>query len=150
MQSDHDDLWIKLHNSLEHLATGPGSLKRRLENVLISYLVPLAADSSRSDVARLISEVVTLATSKEDETGIVGHLHFTLSSSHWKTDKKMAEKIFQAYELASKAHYGEQECEVGSAPGLAVGNEAGLNPGALLTSLVGRSGCGGPGTLEEK
>ena len=44
----------------------------------------------------------------------------------------------------------EQECEVGSAPGSGVGDVERLDPGALLNSLVGRSGCGGPGALEEK
>jgi hypothetical protein len=44
----------------------------------------------------------------------------------------------------------QQECEVGSAPGSGVGDVERLDPGALLNSLVGRSGCGGPGALEEK
>ena len=44
----------------------------------------------------------------------------------------------------------EQECEVGSAPGSGVGDVERLDPGALLNSLVERSGCGGPGALEEK
>jgi hypothetical protein len=106
MQTDNRNLWHKLHESVSHLATGSGSLKARLKNVLHSHLMSLSPSSNRpSEVERLITEVKALATAKKDETEIAGHVHVTLSSSHWKKDQMMAEKIFQAYELASKEYY---------------------------------------------
>lgn len=112
MHPDHGrlvDLWWKLHESVEHLATGRGTLKSRLKNVLYSHLIHLSLSDPPSEVEKLIGEVIALATLKMDETGIAGHIHVTLSTSRWKKDKQMAEKIFKAYEIASKAFYRTED-----------------------------------------
>jgi hypothetical protein len=106
MQTDYGNLWYKLHESVRHLATGPGNLKAWLKNVLYSHLIHLALPSNpSSEVEKLIAEAVALATTDKDETGKIGHVYFTLAQSHWTKDQLMAKKIFQAYELASKEIY---------------------------------------------
>lgn len=99
------DLRIKLKMSVEHLATGSGSRKDRLKNIFVSYLLPLDVRKRRSPVETLIAEAIALATSRKDDTGKLGTLHATLSNSGWQTDQKIACKLFEAYELASKAYY---------------------------------------------
>src|SRR5438046_2413291 len=106
MKTDYGNLWCRLHESVRHLATGPGNLKARLKNVLYSYLIHLHLPSDApSEVERLIREVIALATTTRDEAGKIGHVHLTLARSHWTKDQLMAKKIFQAYELASKEYY---------------------------------------------
>lgn len=92
----------KLQASIEHLATAGGTLKKRLGNVFISHLISLKLDDQNSEVEKLIREAIALATSRKDETKIIGSLQLTLSKSGWQTDQKIAGKLFEAYELASK------------------------------------------------
>ena len=112
MNPDFDVLFWKLHVSVKHLATGAGTLKSRLNEVFTSHLLHLLVDSGRSEVERLITESVQLATRENDPYGKLGTLHYTLIKNHWRTDRKIAEKIFEAYHVASKEFY-ERRCNEG-------------------------------------
>jgi hypothetical protein len=68
-------------------------------------LLHLLVDPGRSEVERLISESVQLATRGEDPYGKLGKLNYTLIKNHWKTDREIAEKIFDAYRLATEVFY---------------------------------------------
>ena len=106
MRTDVGNIWWKLHQSVQYLATGPGNLKARLKYVLYSHLIHLSLPSSApSEVHELIADVIALATTDKDEAGKIGHIHLTLARSHWTKDRLIAEKIFRAYELASKECY---------------------------------------------
>jgi len=100
------DYHAKLQMSVEHLATGSGTMKARLKNVMVSHVLSLGVDRDASDVDALIADAIALATSRRDKTGIAGDLHVTLAQSGWQTDRKIAGKIFQAYELASAIRFG--------------------------------------------
>lgn len=102
---DFDSCFWKLHFSVKHLATGKGTLKTRLNEVFISHLLHLLVDPGRSEVERLISESVQLVTREDDPYGKLGKLHYTLIKNHWRTDREIAQKIFEAYRLATKAFY---------------------------------------------
>lgn len=95
----------KLKMSVECLVEGKGTLKERLNNIMVSHILPLLVRREKSEIERLIAEAVALATSKPDESGKLGTLYVTLASSHWSTDRRIAKKIFEAYELASRAYY---------------------------------------------
>ena len=105
MTPNFDAFFWKLHFSVKHLATGKGTLKIRLNEVFMSHLLHLLVDPDRSEVERLISESIQLVTREDDPYGKLGKLHYTLISNHWRTDRVIAEKIFEAYHLASKAFY---------------------------------------------
>jgi hypothetical protein len=104
-EPDFDAYFWKLHFSIKHLATGKGTLKKRLNEVFIFHLLHLLVEPGRSEIERLISESVQLATREDDPYGKLGKLHYTLIKSHWRIDTKIAENIFEAYGLATKAFY---------------------------------------------
>ena len=108
-KSANTDFFIKLHSSVEHLVTGKGTLKQRLEEIFRSHLIHLLCKPERSEVDNLIFEATKLATSRMDECGKLGKLHLTLSQSHWQTDRQIAEKIFKAFNLASEAFYKDRD-----------------------------------------
>ena len=105
MKPDFDNFFWKLHLSVKHLATGKGTLKTRLNEVFISYLLHLLVDPGRSEVERLISESIQLVTREDDPYGKLGKLYYTLVKNHWRTDREIAEKIFEAYHLATESFY---------------------------------------------
>jgi hypothetical protein len=110
-----DNLFWKLHFSVQHLATGKETLKARLREVFVSHLLHLLVEPSHSEVERPISECVQLATKQDDPYRTnrklrLGKLSYTLSQSHWRTDRKIAAKIFEAYHLATEVFY-KYQCE---------------------------------------
>ena len=54
--------------SVEVFVEGKGTLKDRLNNIMVSYLLPLLARPEKSEIERLIAEAAGLATSKPDES----------------------------------------------------------------------------------
>lgn len=99
MTSHTFNLHHKLHYSVQYLATGNGSLKDRLSEVFVSYLLSLKCDSNNSEVEKLIQEAQDLATSIKDPHEKFGHLYYTMMMSHWTLKRKIADTIFRAYEL---------------------------------------------------
>lgn len=101
---DVANFYHKLHPSVKHLATGKGSLRERLQEVYMSHLVSLKIDGT-SALEEHLREALGLATTAMPEWKKVGKLHYALATNHWRANRKIAELIFQAYELALPEYY---------------------------------------------
>lgn len=98
------NLYHKLHVSVRELATGTGVLRQRLQEIYVSHLISLKIDGS-SPLETVLREARDLATAATPEWKKVGKLHYTLATNHWRTNGKIAELIFRAYELASREYH---------------------------------------------
>ena len=98
------NFYHKLHLSVKHLATGTGLLRERLQEIYVSHLVSLRIDGTSALEARL-REARDLATAATPEWTKVGKLQYTLATNHWRKNRKIAELIFEAYELALPEYY---------------------------------------------
>lgn len=106
MSSSFDDnLYWKLQASVECLATGNGNLTKKLENIFISFLLPLNCNPQNSEIEMFIWEAQTLASQKKYGSETLGDLYITLHSNHWTKNKKIAKYIFKAYTLACAEYF---------------------------------------------
>jgi hypothetical protein len=99
------NLFHKLHESVRYLATGKGTLKERLMEVFVSYLISLHVDPCGSDAETLVCEAIRLATKDKDKSGRLGDLYVTICQNHWTADREIARKIFRAYEIVSESYH---------------------------------------------
>jgi hypothetical protein len=114
---DVENLYHKLHLSVKHLATGKGLLRDRLQEIYVSHLISLRIDGTSALEAQL-REARDLATASTPEWKQVGKLHCTLATNHWRTNRKIAEIIFRAYELALPEYCRSVRVKPARFPGL--------------------------------
>jgi hypothetical protein len=103
---DTTNLYHKLHPSVKHLATGKGSIQRRLEEIFVTHLLSLALEESKAEL--LVTKAIQMATSKEPQLKTIGKLHYTLSTNHWRQNLKISELIFEAYESIAPLYHRDE------------------------------------------